>query len=350
MSELYDHSDHPPVTDFDEPSAVDTPYEDDAADMLNTDSVGEGDTDAEATQLWRTYAQDPGMSDGAQQQRSDILASVGHLNRPERVNMERITHFLDALDMHPVAEPLIIDSADAPQVQRAMTVVGARDARLNPDEHTGIYKSDIGLAITFVGPANNGEAELTTVHEYGVHGTSAGNHNIGFAMQHGGVLEGAFLEEGRAHLVETEYAQATGLILPDPIVPGASPSIDKYRSRSHYNYAGRAWDLMIAHDPQLLEPMLAASVGNEAYKEVAGRVDAIQPGLFDELTSMPHYTRGFDALIDNVHNFRLGLLTVSEALGIRPEDINRVINEGATTELIQQKLAVHSRQDPRIRW
>ncbi|HZE87017.1 MAG TPA: hypothetical protein VE090_02305, partial [Methylomirabilota bacterium] len=257
--------------------------------------------------------------------RAEILELTSRLHNPEGIDEERIEHFFTALGLQPADGVLVTDVSNRDTIDAAFKKVEG----YSPQFAGGNYHHRSGLAVVYRYPYAPNFVQDAYIHEYWGHGSVATGApstltNLirsrffkskepiqGFV----GGGKGKFLEEGFS-----DWATATYNAM-DNLAPNSSPYqgvlVDrsylpqKYQNFPHYQFYGygaMGWDVLIAHDPELIEPLLASRGDTEQMLEIESRIDRFHPHLFAHLRQIPQdYTDSDEAKQANKKNFQRGL-------------------------------------------
>ncbi|HUC89821.1 MAG TPA: hypothetical protein VMR45_03390 [Patescibacteria group bacterium] len=255
----------------------------------------------------------------------------------------RVDRFMDSLGIKRTDTIILpLDQRD-----RLLHIIN-KILRIRLGKIAGVYNPDLDLVIAFrepIGERENGPAftETTVVHEK-AHGSSEHYRIISVAIPPrnpavytpragflakpypGAPLTGNFIEEGFAEYVRSLYiVDALGLprgfidqgkdVVPISMRKGVDlPLPAKYYYRGDNgkpdagveSFAAAALDHLIERDPELFPAMLRARKNEDGIDEFADRIDAISPGLYNEMR------RNFNSQ----YTFDLGYRHVLQSLGV----------------------------------
>ncbi len=236
------------------------------------------------------------------------------------LNMDRVQAFLDGMGLKRTTTIIVPQSQRNAVLRKLRELVGGNP----PPTIGGIYNPGTDLSFIFydhkAAKANGREfIESTVIHEM-AHGSSdrsdicavlTGPDETGVYIPRTGFIEqpgldspltGVFLEEGFAELMRASYITSClkrprGFIshgVDEVMVPAGNSHVpfpakylfrgEKGRSISRVeSYAGAALDHLIKQDPGLFPALLRARNSAAGIAEVARRINAISPGLYETM-------------------------------------------------------------------
>ncbi len=283
---------------------------------------------------------------------TELIAFLGEAQRKlieqfpsdeEGLNLDRVNSFMDSLGLR-IAPAVQLWSERSPALFEAISeATGLEESR----EQSGVYYAELDTAFVFRDrelEARNGSefTESLLVHEL-AHGSS--QHDSLRGVVRGSSIsavtprlgqsvqpidegrKGVFIEEGFAEYVRGRYVtevlgRTHGFAdMPNEVSIATNPRDNfqvsvpsKYLHKTAdgspnvvtASYAGAAMDSLISRDPLLLPALVRARHDVDGLKEVAARIDAIDPGLYKKLRDDFNESDSFDD----------GLRHVSDALGL----------------------------------